>query len=272
MELSDLNSKGFCVIKSLFNPDQINIIRQDFELIKDHDVNKDYPVLPVGKRIPLTEIIETVVAPVSKTISNDIGLITDFSPTPVYFSIKHGVNFNWHQDHESYFYFNDHLNYLNIYVPIYKENKELSNVCVIDFQKLINKDPRMSFLKGYGATSFSVLNGETILQDDNTNTKHYLNFDINEIADCPQLDVGDALIMRGDCIHRTQDTLTPRVAMSIRRMNSASVVKRSNFDITCPAKDVVYNGNKQHYQKILDKFGNAEQKLLGELLDVYAQR
>jgi hypothetical protein len=266
--LSDLTTKGFCVIKNLFSTEQIDTIRQDFELIKNFEVNKNYPVLPVGKRVPLTDIINSVVDPVGKTIADTIGLVTDFNPTPVYFSIKHGVDFDWHQDHESYFFFNNHLDYLNIYVPIYKEDPELSNVRVIDFEKLIDRDSRMAFLKGYGATRLTVTDGKTTLQDDNTDTTYQLDFDINTIADCPHLSVGDALIMRGDCIHSTQDTLTPRVSMSIRRMNSASVINRSNFDITSQTKGFIYNGNKGHYQNMIDKFGNSKQKPLGELFNV----
>jgi len=269
--LSDITTKGFCVIKNLFSVEQIDIIRQDFELIKNFKVNKNYPVLPVGKKIPLTDIINSVVDPIGNTIIKTDGPITNFNPTPVYFSISHGVDFDWHQDHESYFFFNNHMDYLNIYVPIYKEVPELSNVCVIDFEKLIAKDSRMSFLKGYGATRLTVTDGTTNLQDDNTDITHQLDFDINTIADCPHLEVGDALIMRGDCIHRTQDTLTPRVAMSIRRMNSASIVNRSNFNMTSRTKEFVYNGNKEHYQKMIDKFNGEEQKLLGELFDVSAK-
>ena len=268
MVIADLASKGFCVVKNLFEATQIDLIRQDFELIKNFKVNKDYPVLPVGKRIPLTELINSVVNPISVTITEAANVVTDFSPTPVYFSISHGVDFDWHQDHESYFFFNDHLNYLNIYVPIYKDNVALSNVRVIDFEKLISKDPSAAFLKGYGATRFTVKDGKTIINDDNNDTVHQLDFDINDISDCPELDVGDALIMRGDCIHSTQDTLTPRVAMSIRCMNSKSIINRSNFDITSQAKNFIYTGNNEHYQKLLNKFGDLKTIPLGCLFDV----
>jgi hypothetical protein len=269
MALSDLTTKGFCVIKNLFNADQINTIRQDFELIKNFEVNKHYPVLPVGKMVPLENIINSVVVPISKTISEETGLITDFNPTPVYFSISHGVDFDWHQDHESYFQSEDHFNYLNIYVPIYKPNTELSNVCVIDFEKLIKLDLQTEFLRNYGATRFVCKNGKTIIHDDNTDSVHELSFDINDIADCPQLEIGDALIMKGDCIHRTQDVLTNRVAMSIRRMYSKTKVKRSNFDPTSKAKEFVLSSNKEVYNKMIDKFKDRHEIELGELNNVH---
>lgn len=271
MALSDLTTKGFCVIKNLFSAEQVELIKQDFELIKDFKVNEDYPVLPVGKRIPLADVITNVVDPLSLNVLNDTGITTDFNPTPVYFSINHGVNFDWHQDHESYLSFKDHLNYLNIYVAIYKDDPKLSNICVLDFEKLIEKDPQMSFLKGYGATRFVVKGDKTILTDDNTGIEYTLDFDINTIADCPNLESGDAIVMRGDCIHRTQDTLTPRVAMSVRRMNSKSIVKRSNFTIDSQAKQFVFS-NKDVYNKMLSAFGNAEEIELGKLVNVHTGR
>lgn len=271
MELSDLTTKGFCVIKNLFSIEQIETIRQDFELIKNFKINKNYPVLPVGKQLPLVNIIDSVVDPISKAISEETGLITDFNPTPVYFSIRHGVDFDWHQDHESYFQSRDHFNYLNIYVPIYKPNIELSNVCVIDFEKLINADPTTEFLRNYGATRFICKNGKTTIYDDNIDSVHELSFDINDIADCPQLEIGDALIMKGDCIHRTQDTLTNRVAMSIRRMYSKTLVKRSNFNPTSKAKEFVLGNNKEVYNKMINKFKDRHEIELGELNNVHTK-
>ena len=35
-----------------------------------------------------------------------------------YFSTEKGINFGWHQDHESYFVNQTHQHYLNIYMPI----------------------------------------------------------------------------------------------------------------------------------------------------------
>jgi len=269
----NLVNNGFCVVKNLFNQEQIARIREDFELIKNFSVpSKFYPVLPVGKQIPLNDIISSVVDPLCSAIQSETGIVTDFSPTPVYFSISHGVDFDWHQDHESYFQSGDHFNYLNIYVPIYKPQAELSNVCVIDFEKLIAADPSTAFLRNYGATRLVCADGQTTIHDDNTDATHTLPFDINDIADCPQLEVGDALIMKGDCIHRTQDTLTDRVSMSIRRMNSNTIINRSNFDFTSKAKEFILGNNREVYNKMIAKFNNLDEIKLGELFNVLPKR
>lgn len=272
MALSDLTTKGFCVVKNLFNNKQLETIRSDFDLIKDFPVNKDYPVLPVGKKIQLDDIFSEVIDPLCKLINKETRINTNFRPTPVYFSIEHGVNFNWHQDHESFFQTANHLDYLNIYIPIHKPVINLSNVCVIDFEKLLELDSSLKFLKGYGATRFTCTNTNTIINDDNNDTEITIDFNIDDIADCPNLEAGDALIMRGDCIHRTQDTLTDRVSMSIRMMNTETVIKRSNFNFTSKGKEFVFKSNMESYNKLMSKFGNREEMKLGELHNVHTNR
>lgn len=271
MVLSDLKTSGYCVVENLFSEEQLDKIRQDFELIKEFPVNPGYPVLPVGKCVPLTEIIASVIEPLCASIREASSIVTNFNPTPVYFSIKHGVDFDWHQDHESYFQSRDHADYLNIYVAINKPDPALSNVKVINFNKLFEMAPHLSFLKYYGATRFVCRDGKTILTDDNTDKEHILDFDINSIADCPNLKAGDALIMSGDCIHSTQDTLTDRVAMSIRRMNTETIVNRSNFDFTSKAKEFVFTNNIDSYNKLMIKFNNRDTIKLGELHDVHTR-
>jgi hypothetical protein len=59
--------------------------------------------------------------------------------------------------------------------------------------------------------------------------------------DQPNLAIGDALIMRGDCIHRTQDTLTNRTAISIRRVHTKTIVTKSQH--------LNLNGIKQLFRK-----------------------
>lgn len=240
MILSDLTTKGFCVIKNFLNHDIINLIRSDFELVKGFAVNKDYPVLPAGKFVPVIDAINDIVNPISKSILTTTGLITNFTPTPIYFSTAHGVNFGWHQDRESYF-LESHHDYLNIYVPIYKEKLELSNVCVVDFQKLVDIDPRTANLKRAGGTRFVVEDNKTNIHYDNSNSGYQIDFDINDIAECPYLGVGDALIMRGDAIHRTQDNFTERVSISIRRLDAATITRSDNGSTSDSYKFLVIN-------------------------------
>ena len=264
----DLSNKSFCVIKNFLNSQQLNLIKEDFNLIKDEKfLNSNFNIIPVGKKIDLKKVFRDTIDPLSEDIQNNIDIKSDYTPTPTYFSIRHGINFGYHQDHESWFLYKDHKNYLNIWVPILKPDPALSNVVVINFEKLFRDHPELIFLKNYGATRFES-GSPSRMVDDNTGIVTEFNFNLEEYAECPHLDAGDALVMRGDCIHRTQDTLTDRVAISVRRMFSQSVVQKSNFEPTSPYKKEIIENNPALYQKILSKFGDRSECTIKDLLEL----
>ena len=264
----DLTDKSFCVIKNFFNSQQIKLIEEDFNLIKNEKfLNSNFNIIPVGKKIDLKKVFSDTVDPLSADIQTSTNIKSDYTPTPTYFSIKHGINFGYHQDHESWFLYKDHKNYLNIWVPILKPDPLLSNVVVINFEKLFKDHPELKFLKDYGATRFES-GFPSRMVDDNTGVITEFDFNLEDYAECPYLNAGDALVMRGDCIHRTQDTLTDRVAISIRRMYSQSLVHRSNFDLTSPYKKEIIENNPSLYQRILSKFGDKNECTIKDLLEL----
>jgi hypothetical protein len=261
----NLLDKSFCVVENFLSTNDLEIIRQDFELIKTSDfLNPSFNILPVGKKISISSTLSKIDL-LATDIQTSVGIATNFTSTPIYFSIEHGVNFGYHQDHESWFLYGDHTNYLNIWVPIIKPDTTLTNVVVLDLDKLIQDHSELAFLKNYGATSFE--SGATsYIFDDNTGAKIELAFDLDEYAECPLMKEGDALIMRGYCIHKTQDTLTNRVAISARRQLSTSTVHKSHFDITSPNKKQIIEKNPVMYKKIMEKFNNQDTCTIGDLL------
>ena len=263
---ANLLDKSYCVVKNLLDTSDINLIKQDFDLIKTEKfLNPNFNILPVGKKISIDSSISKI-EQLSNDIRDTVNIETNFSSTPVYFSISHGVNFGYHQDHESWSLYCDHANYLSIWIPIIKPTKELTNVVVLDLGRLLLDHPELSFLKNYGATSF--LGGpSSSISDDNTGKTITLEFDLDAYSECPQLEEGDALVMRGDCIHKTQDILTSRVAISARRLLTTSIVNKSHFDLTSPVKKQIVENNPVMYQKILNKFESSDTCTVGELLE-----
>jgi hypothetical protein len=263
---ANLLDKSYCIIKNLLDTTDINLIKQDFDLIKTEKfLNPNFNILPVGKKISIDSTISKI-EQLSNDIQDAVNIKTNFSSTPIYFSISHGVNFGYHQDHESWFLYGDHANYLSIWIPIIKPTKELTNVVVLDLGRLLLDHPELSFLKNYGATSF--LGGSSSsISDDNTGKTITLEFDLDAYSECPQLEEGDALVMRGDCIHKTQDILTDRVAISARRLLTTSIVNKSHFDLTSPVKKQIVENNPVMYQKILNKFKSSDTCTVGDLLE-----
>jgi ectoine hydroxylase-related dioxygenase (phytanoyl-CoA dioxygenase family) len=269
-QFKDLMTKGWCVVRNVFDADLLNTIAQDYNLIKgEHGFMQNYEIAcPGGKKIPYLDRVDQALATVYKQIQEQTGITTDFTQTPAYFAIERGTDTKWHQDHESYFQTGDHKDYLNIWVPIIKPDAALSNLGVINFEKLFELDPNAKFLQGLGATRFFVKNGVTMLHNENDDSTYTIPFDINTIADYPELNAGDAIIIRGDCIHQTQDRLTQRVSLSIRRLNSQSKIKRSHYDITSNTKRHIFESNPQFAQQMAIKFKDTDEITIAQFFDM----
>lgn len=262
---ADLLDKGYCVVKSFLDKENVDLIKQDFELVKnDRFLNPNFNIMPVGKKIEISKVLLTITE-LANNVANSTAIITDVGSTPIYFSIEHGVNFGYHQDHESWFLYGDHTNYLNIWIPVIKPSIELTNVIVLDAKRLFQDHPELLFLKGYGATRFEGGNTSYIF-DDNTGEKITLNFNLDSYAECPQLAEGDALIMRGDCIHKTQDTLTSRVAISARRLLTSSIIHKTHFNAASNTKKQIIENNPAMYQKIMSQFTDSDTCTVGGLM------
>lgn len=269
-QFDDLKTKGFCVLRNIFDPALLTTIRQDYELIKnEHGFMKNYDLaVPGGKKIQYLNVVDNVLTPICKQIQEETGITTNFTQTPAYFSIERGTDTKWHQDHESYFQTGDHRDYLNFWVPITKPDTKLSNLGVINFEKLFDQDPGARFLEGLGATTFVVNNGVTIVKNENDDSEYTIPFDINTIAEYPELDAGDVIIIRGDCIHQTQDRLTPRVSLSVRRLNLNSKIKRSHFNLTSITKKYIAEHEPEMYNAILRKFHNTDEITVGDFFNI----
>ncbi len=81
--------------------------------------------------------------------------------------------------------------------------------------------------------------------------------------------MGDALVMRGDVIHRTQDTETDRLAASFRVTCSSTPVHRERLLSGGREKLRYIMNNHMLYAGILKCFGDAQTSVLsvGELLE-----
>ncbi len=149
--------------------------------------------------------------------------------------IAPGGALNWHLDHYSYFIHKDHTNWLICYLPVLKPERSISNVSIIPTNVLRERDPYThEAIKGRGAMRFRKVEVDTLewfehrfqshpgprigswwaVDDyDDSSMGWELRLDLEECKQTPQLDVGDLLIMRADVIHRTEDSLSDRIAI-----------------------------------------------------------
>ncbi|MBR1221507.1 hypothetical protein JQ557_26145 [Bradyrhizobium sp. U87765 SZCCT0131] len=100
-------------------------------------------------------------------------------------------------------------------------------MCLIPFDSLTAAAPdHVGRIVGGGAKRFRAENGGTTIFDDEYDTTYAMPVNLDRIAVVPQLNAGDLLLLRGDIIHRTQDSTSNRVAVSFRKVSSRSVINR----------------------------------------------
>ena len=258
-----LLDRGFVLIPGFLDIKEIEVFR------KDYDKGQfDQTVYTLGHATP--ETIELISQKIN-TLLTEFDEIEEFHPSRfgggTYFSTEKGINFGWHQDHESYFVNQTHQHYLNIYIPIKKPELDRTNLCVIPIDRFRERAPEAwSALQWGGASTAQIEHGCTTISDDHVGgVRTTLDFELEELCETPTLAVGDALLLRGDIFHRTQDNDTARVALSVRAFNPNIKVAKEHYEQSCPTKRW-FQENNPMYEAISQAFEDRHTMNLSDLL------
>ena len=248
----DLRNRGFVHVRGFLSADDLQEFRQDYarrRVLRRQNVNYDVPNVSDATVWRL----EPKLAAACRAVQAAAGLVADMTTAGLYFAIEKGVNFPWHQDHESYFLFQQHTDHLNFYMPILKPDPAHSNLCVIPFDELQRRIPERTFLRiaGCGASRFVSGEGTTHVDNDETGESFTLPVDLEELKAVPELWPGDLLLLRGDVIHRTQDARSERIAVSIHRTSSSRSIKRARLLAGSAAKRSMMQQNWSDYRAVL---------------------
>ena len=265
---SDIDSRGYLLIRSFLDADEIAMLEQDFG-DAPLEVNSNYSVrrITVDAMAKLEEKVQSVNRAISEQSSVRVDLINDgvyfatYSEKATLASPRKGAQqFPWHQDHENYWLWHDTKNYLNFYMPVVKPVPEKSNLTVVPFDRLSERAPDVhAKLQSRGATRVVQSGSRWIVKDDNRGGKvGYLDFDLEEIEDTPHLEPGDLLLLRGDVIHRTQDSSTRRIAASIRCIHSQTPVPKSSLTRGGLAKMVMMMNARYLFEPAFRCFDRAQ--------------
>jgi len=259
----DLETRGFVLIPSFLSEDELRVCREDYASQPVDSANRNYNLSPAGGRAH--ETIAARVKDVLALVAARTGLRADLPLGGCYFATGRGIQFGWHQDHESFFAIQNHYDYLNFYIPIVKPRKDRSNLCVVPFDVLERESPETygRLVRG-GATSFLKLkDGKTLVIQDDAGSAHVLTKDLDRLAATPELDPGDLLLMRGDVIHRTQDTETERVSLSFRAASATTLVRRDRLADGGPNKAWIMMNDAATYERMFRAFDEAGRDAVG---------
>lgn len=251
----DLKSKGYVHIRGFLSERELLLLREDFERQSVKvNANGNYDT-PVASQMLIWKF-ERSMKVVGDVVRATTAINCDMTVAGVYFSVERGIGFPWHQDHESFFIYQQHVDHLNFYIPVVKPEAKRSNLCLIPFDLLREVVPESKYqrLVGSGAARFFPNGMETRVCDDESDEEYTLPVNIEELKVTPELEAGDLLLIRGDVIHRTQDTQTARIAVSFRRALSTSPINRAKFISGGNFKKRFIRNNLATYKNYLDCF------------------
>ena len=250
MDYNSLTTKGYLIIKSFLNADEIKLLTDDFTqggvpgsgVLYGRMSNNCFLAIG-GKILNAIEQIKTQhVLDVDFIMPVRNPWIADPRPAGEYISTERVV-YRWHQDYETYYVLQQNYNSLNFYIPIIKPNPALSGLSIIPFDSLEQSVPEyIDKIKNQGATTYIPTDNITEVWNGNEGYHYTLPFNIDSIAISPVLVPGDLLLLRGDVIHRTQDNQTIRTSVSIRATSGRSVIN----------KDKIFSGGKLKKIKLAD--------------------
>jgi len=256
LNLKDLQTKGFVIIRKFLTAEQLETLVNDFNAA-EKEVNVNYTLLPVSDQA--FNVISKNIDDVRRRIEKETDLpYIDRYFNSAYFATQLGINFPWHSDHEDFYMFQNHFNSLNFYMPIVKPNPTQSNLSIVPFDKLYEISPELSERVVDGGAKELIpdeKNNQTFLRDDYYGGDAIpFNFNINDIGITPYLEAGDLLLLRGDILHHTQDNNTDRVAFSARFHYSGDELSMEHLLSMCPHKLTMMLNNPSAYLPILDYF------------------
>jgi hypothetical protein len=121
---------------------------------------------------------------------------------------------------------------------------------------------------GGGARRFVVNGDNTRVFDDEAGVQYTLPVSLERLAFTPELSCGDLLLLRGDCIHRTQDATTQRIAASIRRQGAGTLVSKARMMRGGPYKRNMMKRAPEPYRLALQCFTDSGKDFLtvGEII------
>jgi hypothetical protein len=218
--------RGFVVLRGYLSAEQRVDVCRDFEAapeIMRHEPDRGFAYSFRFAGEALIDALRPQLQQTGRALAGNVGGAIDLLVAAFYFDTA-GSSFGlFHQDLDPYWLFGDPTRYVNVYIPILKPDVARSNLDLLPCDAV---EPRLP--AGWTSAPHQLEPcGDTYgARNLSTDATESVGFDVEPLVECPHLAEGDALVVRGDLLHRTQDAATRRVAISFRMVDPGLRVRR----------------------------------------------
>ena len=269
MDFGHLVTAGYTTIQGFLSKDEVDELlrmhanaKNDFVQRGRH--NGNYSILYGSLTRSLIYKIERTIADISDNTDIKSNRIL---PSLMYFD-NELVNFSWHQDHEAYFRFQQARSRLNFWIPLVKPDPVLSGLDVVPHDVFSQHAERIwqHHVIDQGAKTFHMRDGVQYMVDDNSDEEIQLPVSIDTMSVTPAVGPGDALILCGDTIHRSQPRQGHRVSISVLTLDENVVLDRGVFNSGGNTKRRMIVQNSANYEKLKNLLDSGNTVTVRDLL------
>lgn len=248
--LSRLGTRGFAVVRGLLGQEELERLRVAFSTARRADV-AIYAAFEPGPEE--TRWVADRIEKLLPELRDATTLRTDrVARRGVFFATEH-TNLDWHTDYKSDYLFQGHRDHVTIWMPIVKPSRDRSGLSLIPIDRLRERDERVHrILENRGAARYE--GGVLRYEDRGADLSVPCSFPLEEIAESPALAEGDALLVRSDVLHRTQDTETSRVSLALRALHGGHELTASRLLSGSPGKHARMRAEPGAFCEVLGAF------------------
>lgn len=261
---NDLTTRGFVVVRRFLSEEDVSTIERAYRRAKRADVAiYDAREPAEGDTGRAREKIAAVLPEIRRATGGHVDAVL---PETVFFATDR-MNLGWHTDYKSYYLFQTHEDHLTFWLPIVKPSPGESGLSIVPMDRLRERAPEVfPLVLGRGAARYE--RGVLHYEQGPSDRRIACPVDLDELAESPDLAPGDALVMRGDLLHRTQDVTTSRISLSARAIGSRARLTAAALLTASPEKRRRMLGEPNAFCDVLAAFclhGRTEMTA-GELL------
>lgn len=267
----DLETYGFLVIPRFLNEEELStILTIHTKVLENYNLNgssnKNYKILREIVPNSVHDKIKLLLTDINKNTRLKTNILTHSNADYLDNSL---VKFDWHQDHETYFKWQNAHDVLNFWIAISKPVSTESGLDIIPQNVLKNENLTIfnEHILNKGAKDFKTDNTTTVMYDSETGIKTILPFNIDTLKVSPITSAGDLILLRGDVIHKSQSPTTPRLAISLRAVDSNYVITKEKFFSGSNHKQSMIQSNIRSYNPFIETYNNKDVVTIGEILN-----